>query len=39
MLQPKDLKETLNVSTPYEVIGELLDFDEMGQITLIKKLH
>ena len=40
MLQSKDLKETLNVPTPYEVVGELFDFDEMGQITdYIMELH
>ena len=40
MLQAKDLKETLNVPTPYEVVGELFNINEMGQITdYIMELH
>lgn len=40
MLQAKDLKETLNVPTPYEVVGELFNINEMGQITdYIMVLH
>ena len=40
MLQAKDLKEKLNVPTPYEVVGELFNINEMGQITdYIMELH
>ena len=40
MLQAKDLKETLNVPTPYEVVGELFNINEMGKITdYIMELH
>lgn len=40
ILQAKDLKEQLNVPTPYEVVGELFNLKEMEQITEhIMSLH
>lgn len=40
ILQAKELKEKLNVPTPYEVVGELFNFNEMEQITEhIMNLH
>ncbi|WP_250277982.1 hypothetical protein [[Clostridium] colinum] len=40
ILQERNLKEQLNVPTPYEVVGELFDFDEMEKIyTHIMDLH
>lgn len=40
MLQAKDLKEKLNVPTPYEVVGELFEFSEIQQIAnYIMELH
>lgn len=40
ILQSKDLKEKLNVPTPYEVVGELFEFSEIQQIAnYIMELH
>ena len=40
ILQLKELQEQLNVPTPYEVVGELFDFQEMEKITThIMELH
>ena len=40
ILQARELKEKLNVPTPYEVVGELFNFNEMEQITEhIMNLH
>ncbi len=40
ILQAKELKEQLNVPTPYEVVGELFNLKEMEQITEhIMNLH
>lgn len=40
ILQSKELQEQLNVPTPYEVVGELFDFQEMEKITThIMELH
>ncbi len=33
ILQTKELKEQLNVPTPYEVVGELFTLNEMQKIT------
>ncbi len=40
IFQNKDLKEQLDVPTPYEVVGELLTLNEMSKITEhIMELH